>query len=215
MPAYSELYLNDAKKNLANAFDYAINSCKLKPDWFMKLFVQSKVASQFEIGNPAIVSGKSGIELAREILSKVYPNKEFPEHISSEGCSKEFWAGWALAQYQWFTAKRFKDIFLRVSLSEIISMYPTFHEMDITQFIDSMNRRYNEVILDTKLKKIRESRQLSQTELSKLSGVSLRSIQLYEQKVNDIDKAQAQTLYKLSRVLGCSIEDLLENPEVM
>ena len=34
------------------------------------------------------------------------------------------------------------------------------------------------------------------------------------QKVNDIDKAQARTLYKLSKVLGCSIEDLLENPEL-
>ena len=33
-------------------------------------------------------------------------------------------------------------------------------------------------------------------------------------EVNDIDKAQARTLYKLSRVLGCSIEDLLENPEL-
>ena len=35
---------------------------------------------------------------------------------------------------------------------------------------------------------------------------------MYEQRVNNIDKAQAQTLYKLSRVLGCDIEDLLENP---
>ena len=64
------------------------------------------------------------------------------------------------------------------------------------------------------MRKIRESRQISQSELSKMSGVSLRSIQLYEQKVNDIDKAQAQTLYKLAHALGCSIEDLLENPEV-
>lgn len=44
------------------------------------------------------------------------------------------------------------------------------------------------------------------------SGVNLRNIQMYEQRGNDIDKAQAQILYKLSRVLGCSIEDLLENP---
>ena len=49
---------------------------------------------------------------------------------------------------------------------------------------------------------------------AKLSGVSLRSIQMYEQKVNDIDKAQARTVYKLSRVLGCTVEDLLENPEL-
>lgn len=45
-----------------------------------------------------------------------------------------------------------------------------------------------------------------------LSGVKLRSIQMYEQKSNDIDKAQARTLYKISRVLGCNIEDILENP---
>ena len=38
------------------------------------------------------------------------------------------------------------------------------------------------------------------------------SIQMYEQRVNDIDKAQAQTIYKLSRVIGCSMEDLLEKP---
>ena len=62
------------------------------------------------------------------------------------------------------------------------------------------------------MKKLRESRGLSQTELAKISGVSLRSIQMYEQRVNDIDKAQAQTIYKLSRVIGCSMEDLLEKP---
>jgi len=33
---------------------------------------------------------------------------------------------------------------------------------------------------------------------------------MYEQRVNNIDKAQAQTLYKLSRVLGCDIEDPIE-----
>lgn len=53
---------------------------------------------------------------------------------------------------------------------------------------------------------------LSQAELAKISGVSLRSIQMYEQRVNDIDKAQAQTVYKLSRVIGCVMEDLLEKP---
>lgn len=85
--------------------------------------------------------------------------------------------------------------------------------MDITRFNEAMENKYNDFISETKLKKIRESRQISQQELAKLSGTNIRSIQLYEQKVNDIDKAQAQTLYKLSRVLGCNIEDLLENPE--
>lgn len=92
-------------------------------------------------------------------------------------------------------------------------MYPTFHEMYISRFIESMDRRYDETVSDTKLKKIRESRKISQSRLSTLFGVNLRSIQLYEQHVNDIDKAQALTLYKLSLVLGCDIEDLLKKPE--
>ena len=53
---------------------------------------------------------------------------------------------------------------------------------------------------------------MSQTELAEQSGVNLRNIQMYEQRVNGIDKAQANILYKLSRVLGCNVEDLLENP---
>ena len=213
--AYNELYLNDAIKSMANAFDYVINVCKLEPDWFMKLFVQSNISVQFERGNPAIISGKSGEELVRDILSEVYPNEKLPSPTFSEGRTPEYWAGWALAQYQWASAKRFKDIFERIPLSEIIAMYPTYHEMDISRFNESMDKRYSEVVTETKLRKIRESRQLSQGELAKLSGVNIRSIQLYEQRVNDIDKAQAQTLYKLSRALGCNVEDLLENPEEM
>ena len=94
-------------------------------------------------------------------------------------------------------------------------MYKVFHEMDVTAFAESMEKRYNEieVEVETKLRLLREARGLSQRELSKMSGVNIRSIQLFEQKVNDIDKAQAHTLYKLARVLGCAMEDLLENPE--
>lgn len=125
-----------------------------------------------------------------------------------------YWAGWALAEYQWATCKRFKDIFSKLPLSEIISIYRVYHEMDIGHFIEDMNKKYHAIEQETRLKTIRENRGISQTELSKLSGVKVRSIQMYEQKVNDIDKAQAGTVYKLSRVLGCTIEDLLESPEL-
>jgi hypothetical protein len=74
------------------------------------LFVQSGYAEKFERGNPAIVSGMSGIELAKKIILYAYPNKEFPEKIFSEDRSNVYWAGWALAEYQWTTKKRFRDI---------------------------------------------------------------------------------------------------------
>lgn len=212
--AYSEFYLFDAKQNLAEMFDYAIRICGMDVELVSKLFVQSGYADKFERGNPAIVSGMSGIELARKVISYAYPNRTFPVEFISGDRSNIFWAGWALAEYQWITCKRFKDIFSRISLTEIISMYSVYHEMDIEHFVEDMTKKYNAIEQETRLKTIRENRGISQTELAKLSGVKLRSIQMYEQKVNDIDKAQVGTIYKLSRVLGCTIEDLLENPEL-
>lgn len=60
------------------------------------------------------------------------------------------------------------------------------------------------------LKKLREEASLSQNKLATLSGVSNRMIQYYEQGVRNINKAQAETLFKLAKTLNCSIEDLIE-----
>ena len=155
----------------------------------------------------------SGIELAKAVIAHAYPAREFPKRTFREDRSDAYWAGWALAEYQWASCKRFKDIFSKISLSEIISMYRVYHEMDIGHFIDDMNERYDAAERKSRLKEIRENRGISQPRLAELSGVNLRSIQMYEQKANDIDKAQARTVYKLSRILGCTVEDLLENPE--
>ena len=89
-----------------------------------------------------------------------------------------------------------------------------YHEMDISHFIDTMEEFYEAAEGDSKLKRIRENRGLTQTELAEQSGVKVRNIQMYEQRVNSIDKAQAHILYKISRVLGCDIEDLLEKPMI-
>ena len=122
----------------------------------------------------------SGIELGKAIIKKAYNKKDVPNPSFSEDRSPEYWAGWALAEYQWFSGRRFKDIFERIPLSKIINMYSVYHKMDISQFIGSMEKFYTETILETKLKRIRENRGISQSELAKLSGVELRSIQMYE-----------------------------------
>ena len=213
MHAYNKTYLYDAQILLANAFDYALVDCKLEPNFFATVFSQSKVAQEFERGNPGIIAGKAANELIEEILAPVLPDFSFPAPTFSQDRSPEYWAGWALCYYQWATAKSFRDIFLHISLERILQMYVIYHEMDISHFVDDLNELISKTSIDTKLKTIREARGLSQNKLASLSGVNKRSIQLYEQRVNDIDKAQAQALYKLSRALGCEIEDLLENPE--
>ena len=213
MYAYNELYLNDARENLAVFFDYGVNVCEVEMDFLAELFIGLGYADKFERGDPGVVAGMSGVEMARSVISVAYPNKNFEEYTSASSRSDLYWAGWALADYQWVTCKRFKDIFDKIPFSEIVLMYKVYHEMSAENFIEDLNKRLDMIERETRLKTIRENRGVSQSELSKLSGVKLRSIQMYEQKINDIDKAQAGTLYKLSRVLGCTVEELLESPE--
>jgi len=206
------LYLDDAKDTLSLFFDYLINDCGIETDMAASLFITSGYAGQFERGNPAVIAGMSGPELAEEVIRKTYQVGMSPSKTETSGLSGEYWAGWALAYFQWYSGRTFADIFDRVKLSEIVRMYPVYHEMDISRFVEAMDRKCREPSHEARLKTLRENRGLSQSELAGLSGVNLRSIQMYEQRVNDIDRAQVNTVYKLARVIGCSVEDLLENP---
>ena len=210
--AYKEYFLDDAMETLGSAVEYAVLSLNIEGQEFLDLFLASGIAERFGHGDAMYVSSMSGIELARAVVEATYKKKKLPEPGYAEGLSPEYWAGWTLAEYQWYSGKRFRDIFEHVKLSEIIPMYSVYHEMDVSKFIETMDERCSTELPECRLKKLRESRGLSQSELAKISGVSLRSIQMYEQRVNDIDKAQAQTIYKLSRVIGCAMEDLLEKP---
>lgn len=65
------------------------------------------------------------------------------------------------------------------------------------------------------LKRIREEKKLSQSQLSKNSGVNFQMIQKYEQGVKDINKAQGITLYNLAQALECKMEDLIEPKKII
>nr|DAR47139.1 MAG TPA: helix-turn-helix domain protein [Caudoviricetes sp.] len=60
-----------------------------------------------------------------------------------------------------------------------------------------------------KLKEIRTQQRLSQSLLSKKANVSLRTLQAYEQGDRDLNKAQAETVYKLAKALNCQMEELI------
>ncbi|MCM1494747.1 MAG: helix-turn-helix domain-containing protein [Bacteroides sp.] len=60
------------------------------------------------------------------------------------------------------------------------------------------------------MKRIHTAYGFTQAELAKRSGVSLRSIQMYEQRNKNINKASVDAMYRLARVLGCTMEDLIE-----
>ena len=87
--AYSESYLRDAKNTLSRCFDYLIRDCGFDADWAAALFLSSGYAQQFERGNPGVIAGMSGIELAEAIVRKTYQGRSMPEPRYSEGASPE------------------------------------------------------------------------------------------------------------------------------
>ena len=208
--AYRETYLNKAQSALGDAFDYAINTCGIPGEDFIKLFTASSVSKRMENGEPAFLAGKSGIEIASDILLETTGKQLETAPEEHFGRSREYWIGWAVCYYQWFSARSFSDIFRVLSFDNLQNMYYTLHEADITKFIDVADEQIREYFKDTNLKRIRTSYGCTQAELAKRSGVSLRSIQMYEQRNKNINKASVETLYRISRILGCTIEDLLE-----
>ena len=208
--AYQEIYRSKAQTVLGDAFDYAINSCSLFGEAFIKMFIASSVSKKIENGEPAYIAGKSGIEIAMEIVSETTGKELDTEPNESVGRSREYWIGWAVAYYQWYSGRKFGDIFKVLSFEDLQNMYYTLHEADITKFADIVDARIKEFFPDTNLKRIRTAYGCTQAELARRSGVSLRSIQMYEQRNKDINKANAETLYRIAKILGCTIEDLIE-----
>ncbi|MDO5416591.1 MAG: helix-turn-helix transcriptional regulator [Lachnospiraceae bacterium] len=225
--AYDRSYLEDAMGNLGDMMDYAANDCGMDKDEFFQLFITSGLADSFGRGEPRLVAGKSGAELAQEVFWKVglreipgrrVPGFQLPSETAGFAPMPEFqmekrpdyWCGWILAYYQWETGQRFEDIHRKISFREIERLYPTLHEAPEQKFVEVLKHRMKEKNQPTRLQVLRKTAGLTQAELSKRSQVSLRSIQMYEQRKKDVNKAQAITLHQLAAAIGCRLEDLLE-----
>lgn len=63
------------------------------------------------------------------------------------------------------------------------------------------------------LKQIRIKKGITRKELAEKSGISIRTIEGYEQGARDIELAYINTILSLSIALNCKISELLENKE--
>ncbi len=199
--AYNDVYVNDAMITLAELFSYTPD--KRQADVLFQRFILSGIAYQFGKGNPRYINMPSQA-LFYEILGNSMPL------VRNEGFGKtpQYWCGFVLAYYQWYTGMSFEQIGRRLPPSKIIDMYYPLHEASLEKFVDVANSIV--IQRETNLAKYRKNASLSQEKLALYSDVSYRSIQSYEQRQLNINTAPVYKLLKISRVLGCSIEDLLE-----
>ncbi len=200
--AYNEYYLYMAQCKLASMFELAVYQENLTVDDFGEKFINSPLSKAFEEANPIYLAGKSANELLGLVL-----NKQIEETEQNMIASPEYWIGWVLAYTQWYTCKTFNEIISAYPCSKLLLNYFPYHEMDMTEIVKLIQ---SQLSTESSLKQVRKKRKLSQSELSKISGVSLRAIKAYEQGKLDIAKAQGETLYKLAKTLDCSMEDLIK-----
>lgn len=201
--SYSDVYVVGVAENVGTMFEHAVDN-GLDSKIFWNTFINSNVAKQIESGNPKYLSCS-----AMDYLDEILKDKSISK---SQDINKDrfYWAGWILAQYQQRTGYSFYKINRNLPVEKVFDLYNTLHEADVTKFYDVADGYFKNKDI-TNLKKARQGAGLSQSELAKKAEVELRSIQMYEQRRNDINKAQVETLYKLAKVLGCNIEDLLED----
>lgn len=145
-----------------------------------------------------------------DVLIKSGTDIAFPQAQIDYDYSPQYWCGWILAYYQWYTGRSFKEIQKHITMQEIEKLYPTLHEASEKKFVDTVNRMIRKKNLPTRLQAQRKISGYSQRELAEKVGVNLRTLQQYEIRAKDINKAAGATLLALAKALGCRVEDLLE-----
>lgn len=228
MPAYSETYLMDAMENLGEMADFAVGTMGVPLDDFWRLFIATGYAGEYGCGSPRVVVGMSGSEIAVRVGERAglaIPERAYmtaAEHarectrgkmgLGGFGLTCEYWCGWVMAYYQWQTAQSFKDIYRTLTMGDVQRMYPTFHEEPEERFAEAANEMRLLRGGVSRLAVQRALAGLSQSQLSRKSGVGIRAIQQYEQGVKDINRAGIDKVAALARALHCSLEDLIGEP---
>ena len=206
MYAYDKIYLSSAQRSLGTMLDVAINEWKQEIESFYDKFLKSIESIRFSRGDIQTIAGKSGIELAYDVLG--IEDRTTPDLPINR--SEEYWAGWTLAYYQWYTGVSFQVLNDEVPITSIVDMYVTFHEMDIMQSVDEINRLRQANRCMTYLKYFRKQRGITQRQLADATAIPVKTIQQYEQGLKSINKAQSEYVIRLARELYCRPEQLLE-----
>ena len=203
MNAYNKIYLDDAMQTAGAMMDCAVNVLGCPAEEFCARFIASGIAERFSRGDVTCVAGKSGVELAIEVMRLTGSDVTGSDCVISIS-SPEYWAGWTLAYYQWQSGLSFKQLSrLGLDMSNITAMFYPLHEADLSVFC----QKADEMVRDRAessphwIKRLRKLNDISQKELSKITGVPIRQIRAYEQRVIDTSNAESRTISNLRRGL--------------
>ena len=208
--AYSADYLVHAQQTLGGMLLAGNYLFDLPSDEFWGLFISTGYAARFGRGEAGVVVGLSGWELAVRILEAAGRRFERRRPEASDTLPPPYWAGWALAKYQWYTGLTFSLIERIVPISAVIDMYHPYHEMDVKRFFGKMDELYLAKYPETNLKRLRTVAGYTRADLARIAEVSPRMVGKYESREKDINHAQADVVGRLAVALHVDVSDLYE-----
>ena len=208
--AYKEYYLYDAMRNLGEMTEYAHDACNVDPDRALRYFVISGFADRFGRGDPCVISGMSGTELFRNCAEKCGADvREWPPAMIRYTTEEYYWIGYILACFQWTVNRSFGRIIDVITSADLLQMYPALHTASDDRAIEEICDLYNSRSQISRLQEYRKRMAMTQAELSDASGVNIRTLQQYETGAKSLNKAAAESVISLARVLHCRPDELV------
>lgn len=215
MSAYDPALLEGVMGTMGKAFEFADRHVTGGLDHFMDLFSSSPVARTFEGPDATPRVGTSGIGLVMEVceggadagLELMLMSERRPPRRLRERAA---WCGRVLAYHQWATGSTFREIMAYLGCEDLESLFSPDAPLSPQEASAQIALRFGKQGGPTRLRRARDAAGMTQAQLSRESGVSLRSVQQYEQRKKDVNRAQARSLLALAKALGCRMEDLME-----
>lgn len=129
------MYLNEAMRNLGVMMDCGVRKYGFTIEEFYDKFLSCEASRQFARGNPRYLVGVSGVELA-DIVVEASGGMISEKNDGSYLVGPEYWAGWALAYYQWRSRRNFSYMQKHgLGISEVLALYHPLHEADLSKFV--------------------------------------------------------------------------------
>ena len=212
---YSAEELPHTIRTLGKAFEFAEKCLPDGAAGFYRRFVDSAAAASCSGPDAHPALGASAIVLVLDVnegasIDTLLMNEK---RLSKQDVGRLRWEAELACRYQWETGLPFPAVYRALTEERLRELHADYAELQPEEVIQKISVPETQEDSATNLARIRREHGLSQAGLAEASGVSLRSIQQYEQKKKDISHAQARSVYALAQALDCTMEELLETEE--
>ena len=210
---YNQIYSDDISSKIGYMLSY-IHACNIDIELFYDTFICSPLAYNIENKNIKAIIGCSGSDFTYQVINymhlKKHPKILKKMAIKIINYDEYYWFGYMISKYLQLRDYSFVELNTYLPIKKGILIYDEFKDKTFDDFTIYMDELISTNNKDTNLKKLRNANGLSQSELSAKANVTIRSIQMYEQRHNDINKAQYSNLVKLAEALNTNVKEICE-----